>query len=250
MTPIDRRSPLALLALLLAALLTVAACSAREPAADATVEGPPAKAEVEPGLNDTWKSDDVDHLVGILERDGREIYAHRQKIVELVDPRPGSAVADVGAGSGFMTLLFARAVGEEGKAYGVDINPTMMDRLAEQAEEEGLANVETVVCPEDSVALPEASVDLVFMADTYHHFEYPAGSLESIHQALRPGGEIVVIDFERIPGESSEWVFEHVRAGKETVIDEITGAGFELVAEPEAPYLADNYVLRFRKVAR
>jgi predicted methyltransferase len=124
-----------------------------------------------------------------------------------------------------------------------------MDRLAEQAAEAGLTNLETVVCPEDSVALPPASVDLVFIADTYHHFEYPAGTLASIHEALRPGGEMVVIDFERIPGESSEWVFEHVRAGKETVVGEIKGAGFELVAEPAAPYLADNYVLRFRKVS-
>jgi len=69
--------------------------------------------------------------------------------------------------------------------------------------------------------------------------------LASIHRALRPGGSLVIIDFERIPGVSSAWVMNHVRAGKETVIREVEAAGFRL--EKEIPLLRQNYMLRFRR---
>jgi predicted methyltransferase len=98
--------------------------------------------------------------------------------------------------------------------------------------------------PKD-VRLPAQSIDLVFISDTYHHFEYPLTTLRSIHAALKPGAEMVVVDFERIPGVSSPWVMQHVRAGKETVIREIESAGFGLVGEE--PFMATQYFLRFRK---
>jgi predicted methyltransferase len=95
------------------------------------------------------------------------------------------------------------------------------------------------------VRLPENSVDLVFISDTYHHFEYPRSTLRSIHRALRPGGEMVVIDFKRIPGFSNPWVLNHVRAGESVVTAEITAAGFELVERLD--FMQTQYYLRFRK---
>ena len=203
---------------------------------------------VKPGINDRWKTGEVDELVGMLERDGREIYENRQAVLELVAPVPGSRVADVGAGSGFMVELFARRVGGEGKVWGVDINAAMMERLAQRAEASGLPQIATVVCTETSVELPMASVDLVFIADPYHHFEYPAATLASIHRALAADGEMVIVDFERIEGESSDWVMDHVRLGSAEVIAEVTALGFELVRREDAPFLTENYALRFRKV--
>ena len=88
---------------------------------------------------------------------------------------------------------------------------------------------------------------MVFICDTYHHFEYPMSSLSGIHRALRPGGEIILVDFNRVPGQSSEFFLEHVRAGQEVFAKEIEAAGFELVKQHNVPYLKDNYVLRFRK---
>ena len=85
------------------------------------------------------------------------------------------------------------------------------------------------------------------MCDTYHHFEYPHSTLASLHQAIRPGGSLVVIDFERIPGESRDWVLEHVRAGKDVFTREIEAAGFELVEQVAIEGLKENYVLRFRR---
>ncbi len=205
---------------------------------------------VKPGINDSWKSTDIDPLVGRLETESREIYAFREKLVALVDPRPGSVVADIGAGSGFMVMLFSKKVTATGKVYAVDINTTMMERVGKIARENGYHNVQTLVCGERSVDLPADSVDLVFICDTYHHFEYPKSTMGSIYRALKLGGQIVLVDFKRIPGESEGWILNHVRAGKDVFTREIVDSGFKLVEEHEADFLTENYVLRFTKVAR
>jgi predicted methyltransferase len=108
--------------------------------------------------------------------------------------------------------------------------------------------VQTVLCTERSVELPTHSIDLAFLCDVYHHFEYPQSSLASIHQALRPGGEMVVVDFKRVPGKSSDWTMNHVRAGQEVVEEEIAAAGFKKIEQ--ADVLKDNYLLRFRKIGK
>ena len=203
---------------------------------------------VTPEINERWMSPDVEPLVATLESESREIWVHRELLAAVTGPAPGSAVADIGAGSGFMVEQFSRLVGPQGTVYAVDINPVMMDRVADLAAQRRLANVTTVVCGPKSVNLPAASVDLVFICDTYHHFEYPRNTLHSIHEALRPGGQMVIVDFRRIPGVSRPFILDHVRAGRETFIREITGAGFELTNVHEVPVLEENYVLRFRRV--
>ena len=148
-----------------------------------------------------------------------------------------------------MSELFARMVGPQGKVFAVDINPKLLDRIEQNARAHNLANLQIMLGREDSVDLPADSVDLMFICDTFHHFEYPKGSLRSIYRALRPGGEIVVVDFRRVPGKSPSWMLEHVRAGQDVFTKEITEAGFVLVREEAAPFLAENYVVRFRKPA-
>ncbi len=229
---------------LLAALALPAAPAAQNPA-------PPTEEQsVKPGINERWKSENIAPLVETLEDEGREIFSQRERIAALVGPLKGSVVADIGAGSGFMTELFAGLVGAAGKVYAVDINAGLMERLAKDAADKGIANIETVVCGERSVDLPANSVDLMFICDTYHHFEYPVSTMRSIHEALRPGGQLVVVDFYRIEGVSSDWILEHVRAGEEVFTREIEEAGFELVNQHYPPYLPQNYVLRFRKIER
>jgi len=95
--------------------------------------------------------------------------------------------------------------------------------------------------------VPTESVDLVFICDVYHHFEQAPHSLASILRALKPGGRLVLIDFERIPGKSREFILGHVRAGKETFRSEIEQAGFEYVDEVTIDAFEENYLLRFRK---
>ena len=158
-------------------------------------------------------------------------------------------MADIGAGTGLFTPLFAEAVGDAGHVFAVDIVPEFLTHIDRRVDEHGLTNVETVLCKEDSVELPPTSIDLAFVCDTYHHFEYPKSTLASIRDALKPGGEFVVIDFERIPGKSRAWIVKHVRAGKKTVIGEIESAGFELIDDGSSvDYLDENYFVRFRKI--
>lgn len=202
---------------------------------------------VKPGINDSWKSEDIGPLIGRLETESREIYTERGLIGAIVGPRPGSVVADIGAGSGFMAHLFSRLVGQEGRVYAVDINGALLESIAAGAEEKGLSNLETVLCTEKSAKLPPESVDLVFICDTYHHFEYPRNTMSTVHRALRPGGQLVIVDFERIPGVSREWILGHVRVGKQAVRGEIEAAGFEFTNEHDLQALEDNYILRFRK---
>jgi ubiquinone/menaquinone biosynthesis C-methylase UbiE len=157
------------------------------------------------------------------------------------------AVADIGAGTGFFTMMMSDRVGTSGRVYGVEIAGKFLERIEATAAKEGRKNVTTVLCTERSVELPAASIDLAFVCDTYHHFEYPHSTLRSIHRALRPGGMFVVVDFERVEGKSRPWVLEHVRAGREAFISEIRSEKFELVDLPPTPYLQENYMLRFRK---
>lgn len=202
---------------------------------------------IKPGINDMWKSGEIAPLVERLEAESREIYSERSKLADLVGLREGMSVADVGAGSGFMVEEFARRVGSSGKVYAVDINEKLLERIAARAKEQRTMQVRTLMTREDSVDLRPATVDLVFLCDTYHHFEYPEKSLAGIHSALRDGGELVVVEFKREPGKTEDWLLEHVRAGQEEFTREIEAAGFTLARVEPAPFLSENYVLRFRK---
>ncbi len=204
---------------------------------------------VRPGINASYESPDVEIWVERFESESREIAQHRYRIVESAGVAPGMVVADVGSGTGLFTPVLSEAVGERGMVLAVDIVPEFLELTRKRARKQGLKNVQTVLCDEDSVLLPRAAVDLVFTCDTYHHLKYPRSTLRSIHHALKPGGELVVIDFKRIPRASRQWVLDHVRAGRQIVTEEITAAGFILIQEPPpAPYLDENYLIRFRKV--
>lgn len=206
-------------------------------------------ASVKPGINDEFLNPqlDVSEWLGRFEIESREVYAARNRVLDACAIEPGMTVADIGAGTGFYSRLFASAVGEEGWVYAVDISPRFLEHINRQAQDDEVRNLTSVLCSDRSVQLPPESIDVAFICDTYHHFEFPQSTLASLHRALKPGGTLVVIDFERIPGESRDWILSHVRAGKETVRKEIEDAGFEFIEEVEVPVLLENYLVRFRK---
>jgi ubiquinone/menaquinone biosynthesis C-methylase UbiE len=160
---------------------------------------------------------------------------------------PGERVADVGAGTGFYSRLFAKTTGWDGWVYSVDISPNFLQHIATRATADGIENLTTVLGTDVSIRLPPESVDLVFICDTYHHFESPTQSLSSIYRALKPGGRLVLIDFERIPGSTREFLMGHVRAGKEVFQSEVLAAGFEFTDEITVDAFEENYLLRFTK---
>ena len=122
-----------------------------------------------------------------------------------------------------------------------------MDHINEQSQKDKLENLIGVLGSDRSVRLPANSTDVVFLCDTYHHFEFPQSTLRSIHDAMKLGGTLVVIDFDRIPGQSRDFILGHVRAGKEVFQQEIIRAGFRLIEEVPMPSFKENYLLRFRK---
>ena len=204
-----------------------------------------AQQSVSPGVNDPYKNADVRRWRGVFERDGREVWDRRHDILAALNLKPGTAIADIGAGTGFFVMLCAEAVGPKGRVYAVDITRNFIDAIRTRANGMGYRNVIGVVNSARSVLLPVNSIDLAFSSDTYHHFEYPDSTLASIHAALKPGGELVVVDFKRIPGVSVPWVIGHVRAGEDVVAREIEQAGFDLIERKD--FMQTQFYLRFRK---
>jgi precorrin-6B methylase 2 len=212
----------------------------------ATVAALGQEKSVRPGINRAYENPDVRKFISVFEGPDRDIFAQRHQIVAACRVRPGMTVADIGAGTGLFTRLFATAVGPSGTIYAVDIAPKFIAHIEKTCRENGLTNVVGVVCPPDSVGLPPGSIDLAFICDTYHHFEFPFRTMASLHRALRSGGRVAVIDFERVEGISPPWVLDHVRAGRETVIQEIESTGFRLVGDVRL--LRDKYCLVFEKL--
>lgn len=205
------------------------------------------ESSVNPGINQTFENPNVPEFIGRFETEGRDAFDHRKEIVAALGLKPGMAVADVGAGTGLFARMFSPLVGESGKVFAVDISRKFVDHIREVAQKQGLKNIIGVVCTPEDVRLPPHSVDLVFICDTYHHFEFPAKMMGSIHKAVKPGGQAVLIDFARIEGQSSDWVMNHVRAGQEVFTQEIVNAGFKQVDEKH-DLLKESYFVRFKKV--
>lgn len=224
-----------MIARLLLPLLFATACLAQE-------------TSVKPGINDKFLDPDlkVEEWTQKFEVESREIYHQRDKIVTALDLKPGMAMADIGAGTGLFTLPFAQAVGPQGQVYAVEIAKNFLEHIRARAARASAANVQTVLGTDKSVQLPEASIDLAFICDVYHHFESPQASLATLQRALKPGGTLVLIDFKRIPGVSSDFILGHVRAGQEVFEAEITAAGFEKVTQIEG-LLEENYFVKFRR---
>ncbi len=203
---------------------------------------------VKPGINEKFLDPNLkpEEWSERFETESREVFDRRVEILENVGLKPGMVVADIGAGTGLFTLPFAQAVGETGKVYAVDIAKNFLAHIRARATQAKAPNIEPVLCTEKSVELPENSIDLAFICDTYHHFEFPQATLASLKKALKPGGELVLIDFKRIEGESSDWTLGHVRAGQEVFEKEVTDAGFEKIRETTG-LLTENYVVRFKR---
>jgi ubiquinone/menaquinone biosynthesis C-methylase UbiE len=207
------------------------------------------EANVAPTINNNFKSADLDvkSWADRFTGESREVYTARMEVLKAMALKPGDSVADVGAGTGLYTRLFAQAVGPAGKVYANDIAPKFLAFIADNAAREGLKNVQTVQGNDRSTNLPDASVDVIFNSDVYHHFEYPMTMNADMRRALKPGGRLYVLEFEKVPGLSSANTMTHVRAPKEVVIAEITKAGFTLVEQVKVPGLRENYLLHFRK---
>lgn len=202
------------------------------------------EASVSPTINQTFKSSDLDveDWATRFSGESREVFHARQDVVKALALKPGERVADVGAGTGIYTRLFAQAVGPTGTVTATDLAPKFLAYIAANAAKEGLKNVRTLQAGDRSSNLPDASMDVIFHSDVYHHFEYPMTMNADLNRALKPGGRLYVLEMEKKGGNTA-----HVRAPREVVIAEIEKSGFALVGQLKVPGLSENYLLQFRK---
>ena len=130
-----------------------------------------------------------------LERREREREEDPDLGLRLLKVAKGSTVGDVGAGSGYMTLRLARLVGPEGKVYGVDVQPGMIQLLQQNAAKAKVMNVVPVLGAYDDPKLPAGMLDLIIMVDVYHEFTQPQLMLQHIREALKPGGRLALFEY-------------------------------------------------------
>ena len=200
---------------------------------------------VAPGINQPFLDRPFEAWADSFHKEGREVFDKRNEIVAASQVKPGMAVADIGAGTGLFSRLFSNAVGAGGKVYAVDVTKPFVDATMANLRKEGFVNITGVVNSPKDVPLPAASVDLCFLSDVYHHFEYPQAMLRAMLAALRPGGTLVIVEFDRIEGLSSPRILEHVRQDQATLIREAESEGFRLIEEKR--FMKQNYFLRFAK---
>jgi predicted methyltransferase len=120
-----------------------------------------------------------------------------QKVDEVfaaMGVKPGAAVADIGAGGGFFTTRLAKAVGETGRVYAVDVDPKQVRSLRERMTQEQLTNVEVVEGAYDDPRLPPGSLDAALIVNAYHEMKEHQAMLAKIKAALKPAGRLVIIE--------------------------------------------------------
>ncbi|PLZ96482.1 SAM-dependent methyltransferase [Fischerella thermalis CCMEE 5273] len=129
-----------------------------------------------------------------LERPSRETEEKPSKILDAVDLKSTDVVADIGAGTGYLSFRIAPKV-PQGKVLAVDIQPEMLDIINFFKQELNVTNVEAVLATPTNPNLPPASVDLALMVDAYHEFEYPREVMQAIVKALKPDGRVVLVEY-------------------------------------------------------
>jgi ubiquinone/menaquinone biosynthesis C-methylase UbiE len=130
-----------------------------------------------------------------LDRRERDREEDPDLAIRLLRIQKGSTIADVGAGSGNITIRLARAVGPMGKVYAIDIQPGMLEILQKNVARAKLPNVVPVLGALDDPRLPAESIDLAIMVDVYHEFSEPQKMLQRLREALKPGGRLVLLEY-------------------------------------------------------
>jgi ubiquinone/menaquinone biosynthesis C-methylase UbiE len=178
-----------------------------------------------------------------LERAEREKEEAPSKAIAALQIKPGDVVADVGAGSGYYSVLLSRAVGDRGRVYATDIQPEMLALIRTKMEAAQLTNVHLVLGTETDPRLPSGGLDMVLMVDVYHELGQPQAMLQALKPTLKPEGRLVLVEFRK----ESEWVpirEEHKMTVREARMEvEAEGYRFDRVLD----VLPWQHILIFRR---
>jgi ubiquinone/menaquinone biosynthesis C-methylase UbiE len=180
-----------------------------------------------------------------------------KRLGDLMNWRPGEIIAEIGAGEGQMSFAAAVRVGAGGRVYSTELDLTKLAHLRAETARRNLKNVSIVEAGHIATNLPDNCCDAIFMRHVYHHFEKPAQTDAGILRALKSGGLLGIIDFPPRKGPNStsppdEPSRNHSGHGilKETLIQELVSAGFEIVRQPEDWPNHQDYCIIARKPAQ
>ncbi|MCX7392784.1 MAG: class I SAM-dependent methyltransferase [Planctomycetales bacterium] len=187
------------------------------------------------------------HGAAWLERVEREEEERLSELLKHIDLDRGMVVADVGAGSGVLTLMMAQKVGPEGKVLAVDIQKEMLDLLADKLSRNGVTNVDLVLGTEKSPQLKEASIDLALMVDVYHEFQFPYEMMLELAKALKPGGRIIFVEYRR---EDPQVPIKLVhKMSEKQVKKEVSPSEFGLMWKETIEKLPRQHIIIFQRLA-
>ena len=179
--------------------------------------------------------------IGALEDPKRDAHQKPHEVVHALGLKPGEIIADIGAGSGYFTFHLARHVGEKGKVYAVDVSPEMILHVNRRIREQKVNNVVSLLADPDDPLLPDQSVNRFFICDVWHHIDNPTKYLSLMKKMLKPGGEVVMIDFHK--KELPIGPPMNMKIAREDLIRQMESNGYRLAKEHT--FLPYQYFLLF-----
>jgi arsenite methyltransferase len=171
----------------------------------------------------------------------RDTWQKPDEVLQHLNLKPGDVVADIGAGTGYFTRRFAMAVGPGGQALGLDISPSRVQQMKEDAQKLALKNYKAILIRPDDPGLKPGSVDVVFLCNTYHHLGNRVDYFKRLSRSLKKNGRVVIVDFYKKPLPVGPSV-DH-KISKDLVLEEIRAAGYHL--RYDGNFLPYQYYLEF-----
>jgi len=187
--------------------------------------------------------DDPVYWSKVFDDPARAAWQKPGEVVAALGLQRGQRVADLGAGTGYFSRLLSSAVGADGTVFAVEVEPNLVAHLRARADREGTRNVVPVLASADDPRLPAGLLDVVLIVDTYHHLDDRIAYLRNLRRVLRASGRVAIIDWHKRPLPVGPEM-EH-KLARESVIAEMTEAGYQLVDEPR--FLPYQYFLVFAR---
>ena len=207
----------------------------------------PLPASAQHGPAEHRRPTDLKQYLEQLDRAERDQYQKPDQVVDTLGLKPGMAVADLGAGSGYFTRRFVKAVTDTGKVYAIDVEQEMLAYTKASIERLPIpSNVEFILASSDNPKLPPNSVDLIFVCNVYHHLEDRDRYFAAVKPALKAGGRIAIVDFYHDKRSGDVGFPRRHLVARETVVEEMRRAGYRLLREHD--FLPRQYFLEFGPV--